>query len=196
VPYIASSVQTAIMGDLPTLKPGERTVLFEALDIADQYLLTSPGTYTVRFRGQDRVFGDVGIPVSNAILVRVSDGPVQPSRLIARRLFDMGKVSDLQVAIAKEGTVVPLGRSSSNGAFFTLRRGTRAKGGDLRVLIWVIDGPSAVEPNSQDAQRGLTAESIGRCQWGEVYLWSGAADAEELSSVRKLIETALKIEEH
>jgi hypothetical protein len=123
VPFVGGSVQTVMFGDLPALNPRERTVLFEALDIADQYLLTSPGTYSVRFRGQDNAFGDVAIPASNAITIRVADGQLRP-----------------------------------------------------------------------DAQRGRIAEPIGRCPWGEVYLWSGSAPTEELSAVREMISTALKIE--
>lgn len=192
-PFIVTNVQTG--GGPRPLNPGDRVVLFKSLDIAAQYLLTSPGTYTVRFRGQDKAFGEVDIPTSNAITIRVADGPVQPSRLIARRLVDTVQMSGWRVGIVEEGSVVPLGRSLSNGATFALSRGGRTKEDALRVMIWVTASPSALEPSKQDAPRGRTAEPIGRCAWGEVYLWSGAATEEELRTVREMIATALKIEE-
>src|SRR5262245_19280414 len=67
VPSIAPGAQTGV--DSRPMNPGERAVLFEALDIASQYLLTAPGSYTVRFRGQDRGFADTPIPPSNAITI-------------------------------------------------------------------------------------------------------------------------------
>jgi hypothetical protein len=197
VPYIKGSVQTAIMGDLPILKPRERKVLFEGLDIADQYLLTSPGTYKVRFRGQGEGFGGVAIPASNAVTVRVTDGPLKPSRLLARTLFDAVQASGWRLAIYKEGDVVPVGRSSVNGTALalTLDGRTKYKGDAPRALIWVTASPSAIMPPEPDVKRVSPAEAIGRCQWGEVYLWSANASAEELSTIRKLTATALKIDE-
>ena len=193
VPSIAGNVQTG--GDSQALNPGERTVLFERLDIADQYLITSPGTYTVRFMGQGKGLGAEAIPPSNAITIHVADGPVQPSRMIARKLIDMEQTSGWRTRIVKEGSVAPIGRASAKGASFVLRRGSETKANALRVLLWVTATPSAIEPSGQDAQRGRTAERIGRCQWGEVYLWSGTAPAEELRTVRELIATALIIGE-
>jgi hypothetical protein len=190
VPYIAGSVQTG-MGRR-VLKPGERTVLFADLDIADQYLLTSPGTYKVTFRGQDGGDGSVMIPASNAVTIRVADGPVKPSRLVARNLLDEMKASGWRLEFVKDGDVVPLGRSSVNGTTVALSHGRRSKD-DPFVLIWVTASPSAIKPARPDEKRWSPAEAIGRCPWGEVYVWS--ATAEELSTVRKLTTTALKIDE-
>lgn len=193
VPSIAPNVQTG--GDSKALKPGERTVLFETLDIADQYLLTSPGSYKVQFKGLGKGFSDTAIPPSNAITIHVADGPVQPSRMIARKLIDMEQMSGWRTQIVKEGSVVPIGRASAKGASFVLRRGPETKANALRMLLWVTATPSAIEPSGQDAQRGRTAERIGRCPWGDVYLWSGTAPAEELRTVRELIATALRFDE-
>jgi hypothetical protein len=193
VPYIAPLVQTFIMGDPPVLKPGERAVLLEALDIADQYLLTSPGTYKVRFRGrdgdvirfrgQDGNVGEVDIPGSNAVAIRVTDGPVQASGWC--------------LAIYKEGDVVPVGRSSANGTALALTRDGRTtnKGHAPSAMIWVTASPSAITPPEPDAKRLSPAETIGHCEWGEVYLWSANASAEDLSTIRKLTATALKLDE-
>lgn len=193
VPSIAGSVQTG--GDSQALNPGQRTVLFETLDIADQYLITSPGRYKVQFKGLGKGFADTAIPASNVITIRVADGPLRPSRQIARSLFDTAQSSGWRVRVSEEGSVVPIGRASAKGASFVLRRGSETKANPLRVLLWVTATPSAIEPSGQDAQRGRTAERIGRCPWGEVYLWSGTAPAAELRTVRELIATALRFDE-
>jgi hypothetical protein len=61
-------------------------------------------------------------------------------------------------------------------------------------MIWVTAHPSAVEPSNHDTGREYLSEPIGHCPYGEVYLWSGTAPAEELNKVRKLIATALQVE--
>ena len=191
VPYIAGSVQTGMGGKV--LNPGESTVLFDKLDIADQYLLTSPGTYKVRFRGQD--VGDVGqvaIPASNAVTIRVAEGPVRPSRVVARTLLDAVQASGWRLEFVKEGDVVPAGRSSVNGTTVALSHGRRSKD-DPFVFVWVTASASAIKPFKPDEKHWGPAEAIGRCPWGEVYVWSPTA--EELSTVRRLTATALKIDE-
>jgi hypothetical protein len=192
VPYIAGSVQTG-MGRR-VLKPGERTVLFADLDIADQYLLTSPGTYKVKFRGQDGGDGSVMIPASNAVTIRVADGPVRPSRLVARNLLDEMQAAGWRLEFVEEGDVVPVGRSSVNGTTVALSHGRRSKD-DPFVLIWVTASPSAIKPPERDENRLSPAEALGRCPWGEVYLWSAIVSTEELGTVRKLTASALKIDE-
>jgi hypothetical protein len=192
VPYIAPGAQT--LGGPHPLNPGERVVLFEALDIAGQYLLTAPGSYTVRFRGQDEGFADTPIPPSNAITIRVVDGPVRPSRQIARSLFDAGPPPGWRVSVCGEGNVVPLGRSSETGTALDLRRLGRSLSDAHVVLIWVTANFSPLASPKQDGARDGTAEPIGHCPWGEVYLWSNNVTAEELSAIRGLVMSALSIE--
>jgi hypothetical protein len=192
VPSIAPGAQTG--GGSRPLNPGERAVLFETLDIAGQYLFTAPGSYTVRFRGQDEGFADTPIPPSNVITIRVADGPVRPSQQIARSLFDAGLPPGWRVHVYGEGKVVPLGRSSETGAALALRRQGRSLADAHVVLIWVTASFSPLESPKQDGAREGTAEPIGRCPWGEVYLWSQNVTAEELSAIRTLITSALRIE--
>jgi hypothetical protein len=194
MPYIATLAQTG-MGQNVVLKPQERKVLLEGFDIAFRYLITSPGTYTVRFLGQKEAFGAVALPPSNAITIHVADGLVQPSRAVARKLIDTEHTSGWRVRIVEEGTVVPIGRTSATGATFILRSGPEIKANVLRALMWVTATPSAIEPSGQDPQRGRIAERIGRCPWGDVYLWSDTAPPEELRTVRELITTVLKADD-
>jgi len=193
VPYIKGWIQTGI-GQL-VLKPGERAVLFEALDIADQYLLTSPGTYNVQFKHQysgDPDTASIDIPASNVLTITMTDGAVKPSRLVARKLLDAMQPSGWSLRWVKEGDVVPIGRSSVNGTIVVFSRGRVMTKDDLPVRLWVTASPSGTTPPKQDEKRESPAEPIGRCPWGDVYL---SASTEEFSTVRKLATAALQIEE-
>jgi hypothetical protein len=199
VPCIVPPVQTGF-GRGVVLKPGERTVLFEEFDVADQYLLTSPGTYKVQFTGQDgfqaqdSMEGSADIPASNAVTISVADDPVKPSRLLARRLFDAAETLGWRLEFLEEGDVVPVGRSSVIGTTLALSHGLRDKDDATRALVWVTTSPSAIAVAKPDEHRWSPAVALGRCPWGEVYLWSAIASTEELNTVRKLTATALEIE--
>ena len=199
VPCIVPPVQTG-MGRGVVLNPGERTVLLEGLDIADQYLLTSPGIYKFQFKGQPgypsqfEMEGSVDIPASNAVTISVADGPVKPSRLLARKLFDAAQTLGWRLEFLEEGDVVPVGRSSVTGTFMALSHGLRDKDDATRALVWVTTSLSAIAAAKPDEHRWSPAVALGRCPWGEVYLWSAIASTEELNTVRKLTATALEIE--
>ena len=211
VPYIKSLPQTGF-GDDVVLKPGQRTVLVDGLDIADWYLLTSPGTYTIQFGGGDGHYPDVvedgrdpasnvptirgaGIPASNVLTIRVADGPVRPSRSLTRKLLDAVQASGLRLEIDEEGDVVPLGRSSVSGTALAVIRDGRymAFGENRRAQIWVTASASAIVQPKPGEKYLSPAEAIGHCAWGEVYLWSAVASEEEL--IRRLTVAALKIDE-
>jgi hypothetical protein len=205
VPCVVPPVQTGF-GRGVVLNPGERTVLLEGLDIADQYLLTSPGIYKFQFKGQPgypRDFGMEGnlgmegsaaIPASNAVTISVADGPLKPSRLMAKKLFDAAQTLGWRLKYLEEGDVAPVGRSSVNGTTLALSHGLQTKGDGSRALVWVTTSPSAIAAAKPDEHRLSPAVALGRCPWGEVYLWTAIASPEELSTVRKLTATALEID--
>jgi hypothetical protein len=199
VPCVVPPVQTGF-GRGVVLNRGERTILLEGLDIADQYLLTSPGIYKFQFKGQPGypryrdMEGSDAIPASNAVTITVADGPVKPSRLLGRKLFDAAQTLGWRLEYLEEGDVAPVGRSSVNGTTLALSHGLRTKGDVSRALVWVTTSPSAIAAAKPDEHRLSPAVALGRCPWGEVYLWSAIASAEELSTVRKLTATALEIE--
>jgi hypothetical protein len=199
LPCVVPPVQTG-MGRGVVLDPGERTVLLEGLDIADQYLLTSPGIYKFQFKGQPGYprYGDMAgsadIPASNAVTISVADGPLKPSRLLARKLFDAAQTLGWRLEYLTEGDVAPVGRSSVNGTTFALSHGLPTKEDASRTLVWVTTSPSAIAAANPDEHRLSPAVALGRCPWGEVYLWTAIASPDELSTVRKLIATALEID--
>jgi hypothetical protein len=126
---------------------------------------------------QDRGFADTPIPPSNAITIRVADGPVRPSRQIARSLFDTGLPPGWRVYVYEEGKVVPLGRSSETGTALALRRAGRSLADAHVVLIWVTasfsplespkqDGRVKVQPNGSVAARGRGVFVVQNCDCG------------------------------
>jgi len=183
IPYIAMRAQTG--GGSWPLEPGERRVLFETLDIADQYLITSPGTYTVRFKGQN------AIPASNPVTIRVAEGTLRPSRVIAKRLFDAAQGSGWEVGIVEEGNVLPLGRTAVFGTALALRRA--GWGLDRSLLVWVTGRPS-VPQTAESMEAWQVSEPLGPSPSGDVYWWSRKVPEEELKTARTLLVTALKIE--
>ncbi|HJQ97436.1 MAG TPA: hypothetical protein VJ826_03925 [Candidatus Polarisedimenticolaceae bacterium] len=178
-PYVAGMAQTG--GGPHPLRPGERRILFDALDIEKQYLLTSAGTYTVRFRGQDEGFGDTAIPASNPITIRVADGAVRPSRSIGRMFVDASQSSGWRVEYV---------RDVDAGTALALSRGKRAKLGTPWVRVWVVSPSETPSPDAEEAPQPL-----GHSAWGEVYWSLRNATADEESAARKLVVTTLGIEE-
>jgi len=74
VPYVGMSAQT--MGSDTTLAVGAANTIFADLDLAEQYLLETPGRYTVTFKSQ--LHG--GLPRSNELTITLKDGPI-PDRV-------------------------------------------------------------------------------------------------------------------
>jgi hypothetical protein len=145
---------------------------------------------------KDMLSPSADIPASNTVTIRVADGPVKPSRLLARKLFDAAQASGWRLESLKEGDVVPVGRSSVNGTILAFSHGPiRSMEDATRAVVWVTGSPSAITPPKPGETPSSPAEALGRCPWGEVYLWSAIASPEELSTVRKLTATALEIDE-
>jgi hypothetical protein len=190
VPYIKVLAQTGAGGRPP--EPRERCVLFDALDIAEHYLITSPGTYTVLFKGDDMGFGDLALPASNPVTIRVLDGPLRPSRAIAKKVFDATKGTGWDLRIIEEGRVLPLGRTAVAGTSLALRRGDWGKTSSL--LVWVTESPSLPQ-TAEGLDAWQVSEPLGRSPWGDVYWWSRNATDAELKTARQLLIKALEIED-
>lgn len=77
-PYVATLYQT--MGGTQALAPGQTTTIFKDLNLADQYLLDQPGTYTVQFPARD------GIPASAPITVTLAAAPMPDATAVLSAL--------------------------------------------------------------------------------------------------------------
>jgi len=190
LPYIAPVCQT--LGGPRPLKPGEQVVLFDELDITEQYLVTKPGQYTVQFRGQDQAFGEVPIPPSNTIRIRVAAGPLRTSRAIASHLVAVAPEARWKLSVVSEGEVTPSGRSSTRGVLLYLVRWATLKSDLVFVHIWVTEGPTdAVEKRTE--QTATIAEHLGHSQWGDIYMRADAGVTRFWPEIRRDIRKALKL---
>jgi hypothetical protein len=190
-PYIAAGVQTA--GGPRPLKPGERAALFDKLDIAEQYLIDEPGEYSVRFRGLDEGFGEIPIPPSNTITIKVAQGPIPTSRLFARQLLEILPAPAWRVSVDREGELAPFGRGASTGTSLVIDLVGRSKIDSARIFIWVVSKPAPISIEKSRDRTGVTAEEIGRCEWGSVYIWAGDGIQEKWPDFRAKIIAALKV---
>lgn len=190
LPYIAPWCQT--LGGPRPLKPGEQVVLFDGLDIAEQYLVTEPGQYTVQFRGQDQAFGEVPIPPSNTIRIQVTDGPLRTSRAIASHLVSVTPEARWKLSVVSEGEVTPSGRSSTRGVHLYLVRRAALKSDLVFVHFWVTERPTDVV-EERTGQTATIAEHLGHSQWGDVYMRADAAVTRFWPEIRRDIRKALKL---
>lgn len=176
VPYIMEPVSTA--GSPKPLRPGKMVILFEEIDVAEQYYIAKPGRYTVQFRGTlggppGMPFTIVPFPPSNPVTIEVlpnedavSDGDFVPkllSILPARWYFIAGPYAYVQ-----EKEVRPEGRSPVKGVHASMFYSpTDRKGDDVWVEVWQTRRESAV---SGQKKAGPASEYLGKNPWGHVYV--------------------------
>ena len=188
-PFIAPGCQTG--GSPAPLEPGKKVVLFEKLDVAEQYLILKPGRYTFQFRGQDKAFGEVDIPLSNVVTTEVANGSVPASREIVNNLIGLGPDALWRVSLVKEGEVTPPLHSAGKGVHLYLVRNARNIADLVVIRIWVMQQPSDVDKASNQAT--APAEYLGISPWGSVYIQPDKSAAKHWPDFRKKIVHALKI---
>jgi hypothetical protein len=166
-PYIEQAVQT--VGGPRPLNPGERVVLFENLDISDQYLILTPGKYTVQFRGQGKAFGEVPIPPSNVVRINVSAGRLRPLHEVAGRLIGIAPDENWRVSVIREGEVTPTGRRADRGLHLCLVRWASLKKDVLLAPVWITENEVRVDKGDEPRSREGLSEYLGQCRWGHIY---------------------------
>jgi hypothetical protein len=204
VRYIGGCFQT---GGFPhSIAPGEAVVLFDGLDLSDQYLFAKAGSYTFRFRGLNaglNLHGDSEspIPPSNKLTVEFRPGKLPMSMQVPARLVEIvPKGWDLslngRVAEVQDGKIAPPGWESGSGTYLSLTDPTSGLGDVHSVRIWVAEhklnwrgkGPAGNAINPAEA-----AVFLGEGADGHVY-WTLPGGAEkEWPDIRTKVKTALKI---
>lgn len=197
-PYIHGSVQTG--GSPQVLRPGERALLFEGLDLASQYLIAAPGPYTIQFKGDGLwVIDGVGMPYLLARRPEPDDaGPGEimklwtsrvrlPSDKIHIRVAE-GKPSKVTVLAQRLRAILPVdwevGLGVHEGVIcVSLIRPARLKADCANVFVWIAPSPPAE----------VRGEQLGSSRWGRVYLESGARSREEWPDLRDQLIIALEI---
>ena len=85
VRWIGVRAQTG--GGPKPIEPGETIVLLSSFDLAERYLLTRPGEYTVRSRKRHG-FGSAAIPPSNTVRVLAGNGTPSAPLLLLERIAE------------------------------------------------------------------------------------------------------------
>ena len=185
---------------------GRTVVLFDGLDLADQYLFVKPGTYTIQFRGTNvKWHSESEIPPSNKITVEMRPGAVSASMQVLARLIEIlpekwdmslnGRVYEVN-----DGKITPPGWESGRGTYLSLMTNPAKSGLKPDVLcveVWVAERRldwTGKARTGKAAKPGEAAEYLGKGADGHVY-WKVPEQAETAwPDIRAKVRAALQIE--
>jgi uncharacterized protein len=209
IPYVAGMYQTSSHGPV-SLSPGETAVLFSGLDLADQYLFTKPGSYTIQFLGYPpfRQIIEQAIPPSDKFTVKMRPGKLPltmqvPARLVEVLPKEWDVCLNMRVAEVENGKIAPPGWESGPGTFVSLVSHP-SKDDGIGVGIWVAErrlawtGTRPFWVRTQKTQKavepGEAAAYVGKGADGHVY-WNLPKEAKKAwPGIEKKIKAALEIE--
>jgi hypothetical protein len=194
VPYVAGLYQTA--GETRYIEPGQTAILSDRLDLADQYLITSRGTYTLRFVGRNVIWDmQSAIPPSAKIAIAMRPGTLPREMQVPARLIEILPANwhtslNMRVAEVQDGKITPPGCDSGLGTYLASDSDTAGKEGRTKIQFWVADR----ELVAKDAKGEQRAEFLGKGADGYVY-WIVPKEAKKAwPDVEKKVRAALKIE--
>ena len=199
--YVGGSFQT--FGRETSLSPGKTVVLFDELDLATLYLFVKPGSYTLRFRGDDIPWhGESPIPASNEIAVAFRPGELPASVQVPARLVEIlpeGWHVSLNWRVAEPGVdkIAPPGWATGRGTFVELVAYLGPyKSDGVRIKLWVAESRLARKeksPTEAATKHGEVADYVGKGVDGHVY-WTVPEKAEaQWPDLRTDVKTALRI---
>jgi hypothetical protein len=191
VPYVGGSTQTG-MG-YSTLRHGETVILFDSLDIASQYLVSEPGTYTVQFRGQKYGGEIASIPPSNILEIKVKPGNMKPVDQVITRLQPILPKKWILIKSTKS-RVRPAGRKESDGFQMALLSYEGLKPNYVLIHIWITEGEAAPMVKERLDMIQLS-EYAGITEWGHLYLYIPDQVMELWENARAEITVALGTKE-
>ncbi len=141
------------------LDKGEIAVLFEDRNITDEYLITEPGTYRVRFRaGNYGMSPDSRFPASNTLTITIAPGTPSKKDLLLAALTDIAP-ANVHISRGWEEEP-PFGREAVAG--FSVMVGY----GD--ITLWQTEEETPFKPGKQFPSRP-DSEYLGRSPAGDHY---------------------------
>jgi hypothetical protein len=208
VRYVAGGFQTG--GHSRSIAPAETVVLFDKLDLADQYVMVKPGMYTLQFRGTNVIWdSESGIPSSAEVTIEMRPGKAPASMQVPARLAEIipakwalslnGRVYEVE-----NGKISPPGWESGRGTFVSLIPPSGSKRYPLSVRVWIAErrlawtGTRPFWVGKEKTQKEVTpaeaAVYLGKGTDGHVY-WNLPKQAEtQWPDIRAKIKSALRIE--
>ena len=178
VPYVAGPSST--FGGKRPLKPGEVTVLCPRLDLSGDYLMIQADTYTVRFGGADRAYGEVPFPPSNELEVKVAEGTAIPAQAATEKLLGILPDGKWELSLRGEALWLICNRTGHKSdmllvklEFHKGRPKEEAGDGKGRVLLGSKDGVNIYLGEQSDpaevekAWKGYRAKIVEALELGE-----------------------------
>jgi hypothetical protein len=163
---------------------GKIVTLFENRNIADEYVMTKPGIYTIQFRGG--YFGSY-FPASNIIRFEVKPGTPDVRDLLINSLVEIIPDANwLVMTVPKIKT--PAGRKGAEGISIVLYR-VRSR---IRVILWKTESIAEVDKQSEDPQ---TSDYLGKDASGYFYITIPSKALDYWPTMKEDIIKALKIED-
>ena len=198
VPYVGGGFQTGRKGEAPSIAPGETAVLFNGLDLTNQYLFAKAGSYALQYRDT----WDPVIPGSNTITVKMQPGTLPMSMQVPARLIDIlpkkwSMSLNMRVAeVDQNGNITPPGRESGAGTYLQLVRDWNMER-SLLVPIWIAEHRLARKETAgvgKDSKPGEVADYLGKGADGYVYWILGDWVEKEWPDIRAKVKAAMRIE--
>jgi hypothetical protein len=149
-------------GSESPLDKGEIDILFSKRDLAADYVIAKPGTYTVQFRGGSYGMGgkDSELPPSNVVKMEVKDGQPLVFDTILLKLEGVVPSERWQVSGYHDH------RTAVDTKFIVSRSPeSRLKRDVLRAEVWIA--PKSLEGDK--SLEGSNAEYLGRHKQNYVY---------------------------
>jgi hypothetical protein len=199
VRYVGGSCQT--VGTGKSIAPGETVILFDALDLADQYPFVKPGSYTLQFRGLPAWLSKSEIPPSNKTTVEMTPGTPPVAMRVAARLVEIlpegwDVNSNGRGQEVSDGRVTPPGWESGRGTYLSLVSPCRGMGDLPCVGIWVIKrrlAPGGAEKTRSEVEADGTVAYLGKGADGYIY-WSVPKELQsQWPGIREKVKVALQI---
>jgi hypothetical protein len=202
VPYVRGSFQTA--GHSKSIAPGTTAILFDGIDLAEQYLFIKPGTYTLQFLGTDVIWKlESKIPPSDKITIEMKPGTLPLSMQVPARLIEILPEKwyltlNRRVYEVEDDMITPPGWESGRGTYVSINSvNSNKEGGVPCVKVWVAENKLTWIGKVRTKKVAKPDESaiyLGKGADGHVYMIIPEKAEKEWPDMRDKVRSALRIE--
>jgi len=155
---------------------GDIVTLFDNLNITEDYVITEPGKYTIRFRG----------PSYNVIGFEIKPGTPDERDVLIASLYDILPDPNWQIIKGLRENI-PAGRKNAEGNAVVLYR-IRSR---IRVMLWQTKSEAEIDEHGEDPQ---TSDYLGKNASGYFYITAPPKALEYWPTMKADIVKALKLE--
>jgi hypothetical protein len=150
--------------------------LFDYLNITEDYVITEPGKYTIRYCG----------PSYNVIEFEVKPGTPDERDILIASLVDILPDPNWQI-MSGSARSTPAGRKNAEGMSVALYR-IRSR---IRIMLWQTKTPAEINEQSEDPQ---TSDYLGKSSSGYFYITIPPKALDYWPKMKEDITKALKLD--